>query len=65
MKKIALIGSTGSIGRQVLQVVDKHPESFKIVSLCANKNAKLLSEQISRYKPVIATLTDSLAAQNI
>ena len=65
MKKIALIGSTGSIGRQVLQVVDKHPESFKIVSLCANKNAKLLSEQISRYKPVIATLTDSMAAQNI
>ena len=65
MKKIALIGSTGSIGMQVLQVVDKHPESFKIVSLCANKNAKLLSEQISRYKPVIATLTDSLAAQNI
>ena len=58
MKKIALIGSTGSIGRQVLNCVDRHPDKFKIVSLSAGSNAKLLAEQIEKYKPEIATLTN-------
>ena len=58
MKKIALIGSTGSIGRQVLNCVDRHPDKFKITSLSAGSNAKLLAEQIEKYKPEIATLTN-------
>lgn len=58
MKKIALLGSTGSIGRQVLQVVDRYPDQYQIISLAAGKNAKLLSEQIQKYKPETAALTD-------
>lgn len=55
MKKIALIGSTGSIGRQVLSVVRRHPEEFKIVSLAAGNNFSLLKEQIKEFSPSIAT----------
>lgn len=58
MKKIALIGSTGSIGRQVLNCVDRHSDKFKIVSLTAHSNAGLLGEQIKKYKPEIAVLTN-------
>ncbi len=58
MIKIALLGSTGSIGRQVLNVVDRYPNKFKIVSMSAGCNAKLFSEQINKYKPQIAALYD-------
>lgn len=55
MKKIALIGSTGSIGRQTLNVVSRHPDKFKIVSLAAGNNAALFSKQVKEYKPLVAT----------
>ncbi|MBQ6727689.1 MAG: 1-deoxy-D-xylulose-5-phosphate reductoisomerase [Clostridia bacterium] len=55
MKKIALIGSTGSIGVQTLNVVRRYPDKFKIVSLAAGKNAALLAEQVKEFKPEIAT----------
>lgn len=56
--KIALLGSTGSVGRQVLNVVDADKEKFKIVSLAAGKNADLLQKQIVKYHPRIATLEE-------
>lgn len=65
MIKIALLGSTGSIGRQVLEVVDRYPEKFKIVSLAAGKNAAVLCEQINKYKPEVATLSDGENAYKI
>lgn len=65
MKRIALLGSTGSIGRQVLQVVDRYPEEYSVVSLSANTNAKLLSEQIAKYSPLVAGLTDPRNANDI
>lgn len=55
MKKIALIGSTGSIGRQVLNVVRNNPKDFKIISLSCGNNSELLKEQIKEFKPKIAT----------
>ncbi len=58
MIKIALLGSTGSIGKQVLNVVDRYPEKFKIVSLAAGSNAALFSEQINKYKPMVASLSN-------
>ena len=61
MKKIALIGSTGSIGRQTLNVVSRHPDKFKIVSLAAGNNSALLSEQIKEYKPLVATCAKELS----
>ncbi len=65
MKKIALIGSTGSIGTQVLEVVSAHPEEFKITALVANKNYKALEEQMWLYKPVIAGLSDAESAKKV
>ena len=53
MKKIALIGSTGSIGTQVLEAVRRHPNSFKIVALAANSNSKEFQRQVKEFSPVL------------
>ncbi len=58
MIKISLLGSTGSIGRQVLSVVRRYPDKFKIISLAAGSNAVLFSEQVNEFKPKVATLTN-------
>ncbi|MBO7215298.1 MAG: 1-deoxy-D-xylulose-5-phosphate reductoisomerase [Clostridia bacterium] len=58
MIKIALLGSTGSIGRQVLSVVERYPEKFKIISMAAGSNAALFSQQVNKHKPKIACLTN-------
>ncbi len=50
-KKIVLLGSTGSIGRQVLEVVESFPDSLKIVALAAGSNVELLGEQIKKHRP--------------
>jgi len=51
VKKLALLGSTGSIGRQTLDIVRTLPEHFRIVGLAAGRNLDLLSEQIAEFKP--------------
>jgi 1-deoxy-D-xylulose-5-phosphate reductoisomerase len=51
MKKIAILGSTGSIGQSALAVVDAHADRLKVVGLAAGENADLLAEQIARYRP--------------
>lgn len=58
MKKIALVGSTGSIGRQTLNVVRRHSDLFKIVALVAARNAEAFAAQIEEFKPKYAALTD-------
>ena len=63
MKKIALIGSTGSIGRQVVSVVLRYPERFRIVAAAANANASLFAEQIARLRPAFAVLRRESAAR--
>ena len=56
MKKIALIGSTGSIGKQTLSVVRRHPDKFEIVSIAAGtKDGDFLS-QVNEFNPKVATL---------
>lgn len=57
-KGIALLGSTGSIGRQTLEVVDAFPEQLKIHALVAGSNIELLSRQILFYKPQVAVIAD-------
>lgn len=49
MKKIAIIGSTGSIGTQTLDVVANHPEQFQVEALAAGSNTKLLLEQVKQF----------------
>ena len=51
MKNIAILGSTGSIGTQTLEVISENKNKFKIVLLSANRNYKLLIEQAIKYKP--------------
>ena len=53
MKRIAILGSTGSIGRSALSVVDAHPTRLKVVALAAGDNAALLAEQVARYCPEV------------
>lgn len=59
MKKISLLGSTGSIGVNTLDVVERNPESFQIVAMSAGSNVDLLAEQIRKFKPKVATLFDT------
>lgn len=54
MKRISVIGSTGFIGTQALQVVEKHPDKFKVVALTANTNSELLVAQAEKFKPEYA-----------
>ncbi|HEY5619074.1 MAG TPA: 1-deoxy-D-xylulose-5-phosphate reductoisomerase [Vicinamibacterales bacterium] len=56
MRHVAILGSTGSIGRSALAVVDAHPARLKVVSLAAGDNAALLAEQVARYRPAAAAM---------
>jgi len=54
-KRVAILGSTGSIGTQALDVVARYPDRFEVVALAAGRNADLLAEQVTRFKARIAT----------
>lgn len=58
MKKqqLVILGSTGSIGTQALEIVRQHPDSFSILALSANTNSELLAEQINEFKPKHAVI---------
>src|SRR5437764_7271007 len=58
MRKISILGSTGSIGRSTLAVVDAFPESLRVVGLAAGGNLDLLVEQIERYRPELVSVRD-------
>ncbi len=57
VRDIVILGSTGSIGRQALEIVDRHPHRFRVVGLTAHSNDQLLIEQVKRYRPQMAGLT--------
>ena len=62
MKRIVILGSTGSIGRNALWVAERFPERLQVVGLGAGKNIDLLAEQVRRFRPrVVAVLTSELA----
>ena len=63
MRGVALLGSTGSIGRSALSVLERHADEFRIVALAANRNAAELARQIERYAPELAVLVDHDAAR--
>jgi len=65
MKKIAILGSTGSIGRSSLEVISMFPDMFKVVGLSAGVNESLLFEQIKKFRPHIAALTDGSAFKRL
>lgn len=59
MKKISLLGSTGSIGVNTLDVVERYPEKFQICALSTGSNVELFATQIRKFKPALAALYDS------
>ena len=61
MKRIAVLGSTGSIGTQTLDVVRKHPDRFKVVALAAGSNAELLAAQADEFRPELAVIASGTA----
>jgi len=65
MKRITLLGSTGSIGVTTLKVVKAHPERFSIVCLGAGKNIRLLVQQILSFKPKVVCVQDRQSAQDL
>ena len=54
VKRLAVLGSTGSIGQQALDVVRTLPDRFRIIGLAAGKNIDLLAEQMNEFKPEFA-----------
>ena len=56
MKSLAILGSTGSIGRSALAVVEAHPTRLRVAALAAGDNAALMAEQIDRHRPAIAAM---------
>lgn len=62
MKKIGILGSTGSIGTQALELIEENPERYSVTALSCRHNIKLLMEQIDRFKPRLAVVEDADAA---
>lgn len=65
IKNITLLGSTGSIGRNVLDVVQHYPGRFRIAGLAAGKNYRLLKEQIEKFNPLQVSLDDEDSAGDL
>jgi len=65
MKKIAILGSTGSIGVNALRVIQANPEKYQVTALAAGKNIKLLLEQIKRFRPLAVAVMEETAANEL
>ena len=58
MIRIAVLGSTGSIGRSALEVIQRHPGQFKVTCLVAEKSSDALEAQVALFNPRLAVLAD-------
>jgi 1-deoxy-D-xylulose-5-phosphate reductoisomerase len=65
MKALAILGSTGSIGRQTLQVVESLPERFRVVALAAGGNLEELAGQVARHRPQLVSVSDAARASEL
>ena len=59
MKNLSILGSTGSIGTQTLEIVKNNPNEFKVIGLTTNKNIELLRKQIDEFKPEAVAVMDN------
>lgn len=57
-KQIAILGSTGSIGKQTLEVIEEHPELFDVYAITAHRSADLLIEQARKFNPEVVVIVD-------
>ena len=58
MRTLAILGSTGSIGKQTLEVVEEHPDLFEVYAITANRSADLLIEQARKFRPEVVVIAD-------
>lgn len=65
MKRISILGSTGSIGRQCLDVIESLPGRFEVVALAAGSNVDLVAEQIVRHQPAVVSVSTEEAARQL
>ena len=65
MKRIAILGSTGSIGTSALAVIDAHPDRLQVVGLAAGRSVEALAAQMQRYKPAIVAIGDLEAVPSL
>lgn len=61
-RTVAILGSTGSIGKTTLEVISAFPDRYRVVALTANRNADALLEQVDRFRPELAVLADGSPA---
>ena len=62
---IVILGATGSIGRQTLEVVGAYPDRFRVVGLSAHRNAEQMAELVARHQPEAVALVDASAADRL
>ncbi|KRQ86982.1 1-deoxy-D-xylulose 5-phosphate reductoisomerase [Caloramator mitchellensis] len=65
MKKICILGSTGSIGTQALDIIRKNKEKYKVIALSANNNIELLTEQALEFNPKFIVVTEEKNRKNL
>ena len=65
MKRIAILGSTGSIGRSTLSVVESYPDRFEVVALAAGANLESAYEQAIRWKPRVISMASEQDASKL
>ena len=65
MRRLAILGSTGSIGVQGLDVVSRFPDRFQVVALAAGRNVARLAEQVARFRPAVVSVADPAAAKEL
>lgn len=65
MKKLSILGSTGSIGKNTLEVISKNPDKFEVAALAAGNNIDLLESQIKNFNPEVAAVFDESAAEDL
>ena len=65
MKRIGILGSTGSIGTQTLEIVRNNPGELDVVALAAGRNVDLMEKQVREFKPELAVLGDEASAQEL
>ena len=65
MKKIAILGSTGSIGVSALDVVSKNPGQLEVVAMAAGRNIERLSDQVRRFRPELVSVIDEDHARRL
>jgi 1-deoxy-D-xylulose-5-phosphate reductoisomerase len=65
MKGLSLLGSTGSIGTNVLRIVESFPDRFRVVGLSAGRNVEALAAQVARHRPRVVSVADAAALEEL